>query len=196
MSNVTIHSKSLRLQHWVNVLATLTLIASGWQIYNASPILTFRFPAGVTLGGWLGGALLWHFAAMWLLIGNGTVYMVAGLVSGRLKRNLLPLSFTDLAADFKAAVQGRLVHADLSHYNAVQKFSYIGVLILLSLAVASGLAVWKPVQLHPLSELFGGFAGSRIVHFAAMSGIVLFIVVHVGMSLLVPRSLLAMVRGR
>ena len=191
-----IHPLFVRITHWVNVLATLVMIFSGWAVYNASPIFPFKFPDWMTLGGWLGGALLWHFAAMWLLVGNGLAYLVYGLVSGRLHRKLRPLSPRELLADLAAALRGRLAHADLSRYNAVQKFSYAGVLLLLALVVISGVAMWKPVQFHALSKMMGGFQGSRIVHFIAMSGIVLFIAVHVVMAALVPRSLLAMLRGR
>jgi len=191
-----IHPLAVRVMHWINATATVVMILSGWQIHNAYPILPFAFPAWMTLGGWLGGALLWHFAAMWLLAGNGLLYIGYGLASGRFRRKFLPLSLAGLAGDFRAALRGQLAHADLSRYNAVQKFSYVGVLALLVLVVLSGVAIWKPVQFGNLTALMGGFHGARVVHFIAMTGIVAFVLVHVGMSLLVPRSLLAMVRGR
>ena len=100
-----------------------------------------------------------------------------------------------LLADLRAAARGQLSHSELSAYNAVQKFSYVGVIALLVLVTLSGVAIWKPVQFGTLSGLFGGFQSSRLVHFIAMSGIVGFLIVHVAMSLLVPRTLLAMVRG-
>src|SRR5256885_15207482 len=84
-----IHPIWVRLTHWVNALALLVMIGSGWQIYNASPLFGFTFPGSLTLGGWLAGALLWHLAAMWLLIANGLVYLVLGLATGRLRRKLL-----------------------------------------------------------------------------------------------------------
>ena len=65
----------VRVVHWVNALAMVLMIMSGWQIYNASPLFGFTFSKSITLGGWLGGALLWHFAAMWLLMVNGLVYL-------------------------------------------------------------------------------------------------------------------------
>ncbi|MDU6831014.1 MAG: hypothetical protein E6417_13435, partial [Bradyrhizobium sp.] len=80
-----------------------------WQIYNASPLFDFRFDRSITLGGWLGGALLWHFAAMWVLMLNGLAYLVTGLVTGRFRRKLLPLSPASVIADLKAALTfGRL----------------------------------------------------------------------------------------
>jgi len=171
------------------------MILSGWQIHNAYPILPFAIPTWLTLGGWLGGALLWHFAAMWVLMTNGAIYVVYGIASGRFRHKLWPLSLSTLLADLRAAARGRLSHSELSSYNAVQKFSYVGVIALLVLVSLSGVAIWKPVQFATLSTLFGGFQGSRLVHFIAMSGIVGFLIVHVAMSLLVPRTLLAMVRG-
>ena len=190
-----LHPLIVRLTHWLNAIAVIVMIGSGWQIYNASPILPFAFHAAVTIGGWLGGALLWHFAAMWLVMGNLAIYLLYGLASGRLRRKLLPLSPRALAADLVAALKGRLAHDDLSRYNAVQRAFYLGVIAALVLVVLSGLAIWKPVQLQPRAALFGGFAGARIVHFLAMTAIVLFILVHVAMALLVPRSLRAMLRG-
>lgn len=191
-----IHPLPVRLSHWVNAVATMIMMTSGWQIYNAYPILPFRFPSWSTLGGWLGGALLWHFAAMWLLVANGLAYLSYGLLTGRLKIKLLPVNASMIDADLRAAITGHLAHADPSVYNAVQKLAYLMVLSFLVVATLSGLAIWKPVQLDCLSRALGGFQGSRVVHFAAMFAIGLFVVLHVSMSLVVPRSLVAMIRGR
>jgi thiosulfate reductase cytochrome b subunit len=61
------------------------MVMSGWRIYNASSIFgDFEFPKRLTLGGWLGGALLWHFAAMWLLVVNGSAYLVLGLLKDQM----------------------------------------------------------------------------------------------------------------
>jgi thiosulfate reductase cytochrome b subunit len=172
------------------------MVGSGWQIYNASPLFGFAFPASITLGGWLAGALLWHFAAMWLMIANGLVYMAVGLATGRLRRKLLPIRPGDVLRDLRAALTGRLSHDDLAVYNAVQKLLYAGVLLAGAVIVASGFALWKPVQLQELAALFGGYEGARLVHFFAMVAIVVFLVIHVAMALLVPSSLRAMIRGR
>jgi thiosulfate reductase cytochrome b subunit len=191
-----IHPLYVRITHWINALAVLILIGSGWQIYNASPLFAFTFPGSLTLGGWLAGGLLWHFAAMWLLVANGLVYVVLGLATGRLRRQLLPIRPADVVRDVAAALAGRLSRDDLARYNAVQKALYAGVLLAGVVIVASGLAMWKPVQLQELAALLGGYEGARLVHFFAMAAIVLFLVVHVVMALLVPRSLRAMIRGR
>src|SRR5256885_9244787 len=104
----TIHPLWLRITHWVNALAMLMMIGSGWQIYNASPLFPFAFPTQITLGGWLAGALLWHFAAMWLLAVNGLVYVALGLLTGRFRRKLLPIRPSEVLADAKAALTGKL----------------------------------------------------------------------------------------
>src|SRR5215213_9841665 len=79
---ILVHPLTVRVTHWINVVAMLIMIFSGWRIYNADPLFPFKFPAELTLGGWLAGALQWHFAAMWLLALNGLIYLGYGLVSG------------------------------------------------------------------------------------------------------------------
>lgn len=191
----TIHPLIVRCCHWINAAAMIVMISSGWAIHNAYPIAPFRFPDSVILGGGLIGGLQWHFAAMWVLAINGLIYLTYGLASGRLARKLRPISLRSAVTDGLAALRGHLSHADLSVYNGVQRMLYTAVIGLGILIVASGLAIWKPVQFGWLTWLFGDFDIARIVHFSAMTGIVLFVLVHVAMSLLVPRSLLAMIRG-
>jgi len=192
----TIHPAWLRITHWINAIAVVMMIGSGWEIYNASPLFPFDFPKSITLGGWLAGALLWHFAAMWLFVVNGLVYVTLGVLTGRFRRKLLPIHPGEVIADTRAALQGRLSHDDLSVYNAVQKLLYLGVILAGVVAVLSGLSIWKPVQLQELTALFGGYDFARYVHFAAMAAIVGFLLIHVVMAFLVPKSLRAMVIGR
>src|SRR6266581_2451907 len=136
----------VRTVHWINAVAMILMIMSGWQIYNASPLFNFKFAGSITLGGWLGGALLWHFAAMWLLMVNGLIYLALGFASGRFRKKRL--------------------------------------------------SIWKPVQLQWLTALFGGYDVARYVHFICMAAICAFLVVHVVLALLVPKSLRAMIIGR
>jgi thiosulfate reductase cytochrome b subunit len=192
----TIHPVWVRVCHWTNAVAMVIMIMSGWQIYNASPLFSFAFPRTITLGGWLAGALLWHFAAMWLLAINGLVYVILGFATGRFRRKLIPITPSGVIADTKAALSGKLAHDDLSKYNSVQKLLYAGIILVGVLIVLSGLAIWKPVQFQYLTLLFGGYDIARYVHFFAMASIVLFLVVHVVMALLVPKSLRAMLTGR
>ncbi len=186
----------VRTMHWINAVAIILMIMSGWQIYNASPLFNFTFSRAITLGGWLGGALLWHFAAMWLLMVNGLVYLILGFATGRFKRKLLPITPGGVISDTKAALTGKLSHDDLTKYNQVQKLLYAGIIVVGILIVLSGLSIWKPVQLQWLTALFGGYDVARYVHFVCMSAIVAFLVVHVALAVLVPKSLRAMIIGR
>lgn len=191
-----VHPLVVRVTHWLNAFAILTMVASGWRIYDADPFLGFSIPAELTLGGWLAGALQWHFAAMWLLVLNGAVYVAFGVFSGHFRRRLLPLSPRALLADVRNALHGKLAHDDLAMYNAAQRAAYLGVIVLLVVLVLSGLVLWKPVQLHALGMLMGDYEGARYIHFFAMAGVVLFVLVHVAMVLLVPRTFPSMFTGR
>src|SRR5262245_41808988 len=129
LRSAVIHPVWVRITHWINAIAILVMIGSGWEIYNASPLFPFSFPRSITLGGWLAGALLWHFAAMWVLVINGLVYLTLGIATGRFRRKLFPIRPSEVLTDALAAMRGRLAHDDLSIYNAVQKLLYLGVII-------------------------------------------------------------------
>lgn len=193
---VTVHPLLVRITHWINALAILMMMLSGWRIYNASPLFGFRVPNDWTLGGWLAGALQWHFAALWLLVINGVVYFTYGVLSGHFRRKLFPVTPRAIWHDIGQAVRGRLAHDDLRIYNAAQRAAYLGALVLGSILVLSGLAIWKPVQFQELAALLGGYEGARYVHFFAMAALLLFVVVHVVMVALVPRTLPSMLSGR
>ena len=187
----------VRVMHWINAVAMILMIMSGWQIYNASPLFqSLTFSRTITLGGWLGGALLWHFAAMWLLMINGLAYLIMGIATGRFTGTLLPISPRGVISDATAALTFKLSHNDLSKYNQVQKLLYAGIIVVGVVIVLSGLSIWKPVQLQYLTALFGGYDVARYVHFFCMAAIVAFLVVHVLLAILVPRSLRAMIIGR
>ena len=205
--NRRVHPLIVRITHWINAVAMVIMIGSGWRIFNDDPLFPFIFPPQITLGGdvqtsfekWqdsgMGGALQWHFAGMWLLALNGLVYFAYGFGSGRFRAKLLPITLAGLKRDITDALRLRLSHEDISVYNQVQRLLYIGVLVLGVLVVLSGLAIWKPVQLWWLTDLFFGFQGARWVHFLCMVGIVLFLILHVALAALVPRSLLSMITG-
>jgi thiosulfate reductase cytochrome b subunit len=196
MQTALIHPLVVRITHWINVLAVLAMMASGWRIYNASPLFEFRFPSELTLGGWLAGALQWHFAAMWLLALNGLVYLAYGLASGHFRRKLLPVSPRAVLADIGRALRGRLAHDDVSVYNAAQRAAYLALILALVVLVLSGLVLWKPVQLYALGSLVGDYEGARYLHFFAMAAVALIVAVHVIMVVLVPRTLPTMITGR
>lgn len=191
---ILVHPLAVRVFHWINALAIVIMIMSGWRIYNASPLFSFRFPNEITLGGWLAGALQWHFAAMWLLTVNLLVYLAIGLFTRHFRRSFFPVSPRSVMQDLGKALRGRLPH-ETGRYNAVQKASYIGVLLAIILTILSGLSIWKPVQLQELAWMMGGYEGARLVHFAGMTAICAFIVVHLALVLIVPSTLLPMIVG-
>ncbi|CAB3765000.1 cytochrome b/b6 domain-containing protein [Paraburkholderia humisilvae] len=192
---VIVHSLIVRVTHWVNAFAMVCMVMSGWAIYNASPLFPFRFPAWATVGGWLGGSIAWHFAAMWLLVANGLVYLAHGFATRHFRKHFLPVRPRDVLHDARLALTLRLPH-ETGVYNAVQRLLYIVVLLFGVLLVASGLSIWKPVQLAWLTGLFGGYEFARRVHFAAMAGVAGFVVVHLALVMLVPRTLPSMITGR
>jgi thiosulfate reductase cytochrome b subunit len=192
---LVIHPLVVRFAHWVNAAAIVVMVMSGWGIYNASPLFAFRFPPAATLGGWLGGSIAWHLAMLWVLVANAAMYVAYGLLSGRLVRLFLPLTPRLVWHDLVSALSLRLSHLP-GTYNAVQRLAYVGVLILGAVAVSSGLALWKPVQLQTLAALLGGYEVARRIHFIAMAGIVSFVVLHLTLVALVPRNLVAMLTGR
>ncbi len=195
-NTVLVHPLLVRVTHWINALAILAMITSGWRIYNASPLFEFKFPRDITLGGWLGGALQWHFAAMWLLVINGLIYVTYGFVSGRFRKRFLPITPRGVLADVLDALRGKLAHDDLSVYNTAQRAAYVALILCGVVLVLSGLAIWKPVQLQDLAALFGGYEGARLVHFCAMAILALIVVVHIVMVALVPRTFPIMITGR
>lgn len=207
LKGVQTHAILVRVSHWIIAISTIVMIGSGWRIYNAAPIFPFTFPEWATLGGnvetalarhndpGVASALLWHFAGMWTLVFGYVVFLCWGVSSGHFRRDFLPVGPRSFWRDFVAAATFRLPHA-LGEYNAVQKAFYWGVLAALLGLIVSGIAIWKPVQTYPLEVLFGGFQGARLFHFLMMAGVVGFLVVHVALVALVPRTLLAMITGR
>jgi len=191
-----VHPLWLRLTHWLNALAVLIMVTSGWQIYNASPLFDFSFSRSLTLGGWLGGGIQWHFAGMWLFGFNGLFYLLMNIVTGRMKRKSWPLTPRGILRDAAAALRGKLAHNDLRHYNMVQRAAYVFVMFDGIILVMSGLVLWKSVQFPLLRELLGGYDMARYVHFLAMGSLVGFVALHLAMVALVPKTLLAMLRGR
>jgi thiosulfate reductase cytochrome b subunit len=189
-----LHPWPVRLTHWLNAACMVCMFMSGWAIYNASPLFGFRFAAALTVGGWLGGALAWHFAFMWLLLINGAIYVLYGFVSRHFKRELLPIGIAALKHDLTDALRFRLVH-EKGVYNAVQRLMYWIVLAAGVLIVISGVAIWKPVQLQELVALLGGYDVARYVHFAAMAMIAAFVVIHLVLVILVPKTLVPMITG-
>jgi thiosulfate reductase cytochrome b subunit len=191
-----LHPLALRIMHWINAVAIFIMIGSGWKIYNDDVIFgILHFPDSLVIGKWAQHGLQWHFFGMWIFVLNGLAYLSYGVVTGRFRRKLFPISIGEILATVGDALRFHLSHDDLTHYNAVQKILYLGVMLIGICIVISGLALWKPVQFSELADLFGSFQNIRLVHFLCMSAIVAFILVHVTLALLVPQSLVAMVTG-
>ena len=191
-----LHPLPLRVMHWTNAIAIFIMVGSGWKIYNDEVIFGWlHFPEYLTIGKWAQHGLQWHFLGMWIFALNGLAYLAYGLMTGRFRGMLLPVYWSELMQTIKDTLHFHLAHDDLTKYNAVQKLLYIGVICVGIMMVVSGLAIWKPVQFSELLSLFGSFQNARLVHFLCMSAIVLFVVVHVALALLVPRTLVSMVTG-
>jgi thiosulfate reductase cytochrome b subunit len=191
-----LHPWPVRIMHWTNAAAMLIMITSGWKIYNDEVIFGWlHFPEAITLGKYAQHGLQWHFFGMWILAINGLVYLTYGLATGRFREKLLPIRPSEVIATVRDALRLRLDHDDLTHYNAVQKVLYVGIILVGVVVVLSGLAIWKPIQFSELTSLFYDFQTARLVHFLCMAAIVGFLVVHVALAILVPKSLLAMLTG-
>ena len=191
-----LHPLPLRIMHWTNAVAMIVMIASGWQIYNDEVLFGWlHFPSWITIGGGPEGALQWHFLAMWILVLNGFAYLAYGLKTGRFRRMLLPIRSHEVLLELRKALRLDLEHEDLTRYNAVQRLLYIGIIAVIIVQVLSGLIIWKPVQFSELSFLFYDFQGARLAHFIGMVAIVGFVLVHVALALIVPQTLVAMLKG-
>jgi len=191
-----LHPLPLRVMHWINAVTIIVMIGSGWKIYNDEVLFGWlHFPEALTIGRWAQHGLQWHFAGMWVLMLNGFCYLAYGLFTGRFRRMLLPIRWSDIRQTIADTLRFKLAHDDPTVYNAVQKLLYIGVIASGIMIVISGLAIWKPIQFSELYAVFGDFQTARLVHFLCMTAIVLFLAVHVALALLVPSTLKSMVLG-
>ena len=192
----SLHPVPLRTMHWTNAVAMIVMIGSGWQIYNDEVLFGgLHFPSWITIGAGPEGALQWHFFAMWVLVLNGFVYLAYGLRTGRFRRMLFPIRAHEVLSELRKALRLDLKHDDLTRYNAVQRLLYVGIIAVIIVQVLSGLIIWKPVQFSELSFLFYDFQGARLAHFIGMVAIVGFVLVHVALALVVPQTLVAMLKG-
>ena len=126
---------------------------------------------------------------------NGLIYLTYGFASGRFREKLLPIRPAELVQTVADTLRFKIAHEDITVYNAVQKLLYIVVILAGIAQVITGLAIWQPVQFSGLVSLLGGFQTARVLHFAGMAVIVGFLIVHVALALLVPKTLWAMVAG-
>src|SRR5262249_12041038 len=202
---VILHPRVVRYTHWCWALGVIILIGSGWQIYNQEPLLGFSFPHWLTIGlgsdegaervhndiG-LAGAPLWDFAPLWVLLLNLNAFVIYGILSRPFPQDLTPNLPRPVLSDLLPLFRGRLDHR-LGVRNAVQKLLYVFAVLLMILMVWSGLVLWKPVQFEELSVPIGSYEGARYIHFFGMASIVLFVIVHIALTLLVPKVLPPMI---
>ena len=200
----------IRVTHWVNVVAIVLMAGSGMRIFNAHPAFArpgehfplnpwegHAIPKWLTFGGWLAGARHWHFAAMWLLVANALVYLGFLCLHGEWR------TVTPHRGDARAAIEmirfyafARNDHPRQGKHNALQRSTYFAMPVLGAILVLSGLAIWKPVSLHFVTVLFVNYKWARVVHFTAMTLLLLLSLIHVFMVLTVdPYSLRSMVTG-
>lgn len=195
MERKIIHPLFVRITHWINAFAAIAMLMSGLRIYNAAPLYGFRFPPDITLGGWLAGALAWHFAVMWLFVINGVAYLTYGIFSGHFLRKIFDFGPMAAYRNVKLEMRRLLFHGT-GEYNVVQRILYVIVVFDLVLLFFSGLALWKPVQLQELAAVFGGYEPARYVHFYGMVVLAIFTFFHVTMAVAVKGSIKAMFTGR
>ena len=204
------HHWIVRVTHWINAVAITLMIASGLRIFNANPGFAPRgdtfccypfegmmIPAALTFGGWLGGARHWHFAMMWVLVVNGLVYLAWVYLHGEW-RDLVPRRgfVRDSIAMARFYLFLSREHPRQGKHNALQRGAYFALPWVAAVTVISGIAIWKPVQLAPLTDLLGGYAWARYWHFLSMLALVALSVGHVFMVFAVdPYSLRSMVTG-
>ncbi|HEX2646273.1 MAG TPA: cytochrome b/b6 domain-containing protein [Candidatus Dormibacteraeota bacterium] len=205
------HHWIVRVAHWGTAVVLTGMITSGLQIYEAyarfgdhsgpflpNPLDGAMFPRWTRLGGWLAGALNWHFALMWPLVAFGLLYLGYLVKSGEWRALIFrPRDARGALEMAKYYLRLRPDHPPQGKHNPLQKLAYTGVLGLGVLAVLTGLAIYKPTQLSWLAALFGGFQAARYRHFWIVWLFVAFTVTHVILVFAVdPASLRAMLTGR
>jgi len=200
----------IRICHWCNVVFITVMAGSGLQILTAYPALGPRGdqyswypfqnlppPSWLRIGGWLEGGRHWHFAIAWFLVANGLIYLCYFFASGEWRRRLFrpQRDAVNAVRQFAYYVRIRKSPPPEGFYNGLQRLSYSGILLLGVVMVLSGLAIYKPVQFHFLTLLFGGYDGARVVHLAGLCLLGIFVVIHLMLVLSHPQALLAMVTG-
>ena len=184
------HPFAVRLTHWLNVVALFVMAGSGLRIYLAFPAFGdklpphefFTFPQGFAIGGWLGGALQWHFTFMWLFVGAGAVYILFQLITGTWRQVLfLPRDIGGVWPMFRHYFLFGPKPEQLESYNALQKLAYTAALLLGVLSTVTGLILYKSAQLSFLIPVLGGYRSVRVLHFLSLAAFVAFVAGHVVM---------------
>ncbi len=176
----------VRLIHWLNILSLFGMMTSGLQIYNANPVFGGReglqIPWLFTLGGWLAGGRNWHFAFMWIYGLNLLAYGIYILATQRWRDRFVT------GKDLKALQASQ--NTKRRRY-AWHRIVYTSIIPILLLAIASGLAMYQPVQFYWLSSLFGDWQALRTAHFMTVPLVVLFTLLHSTLALGIGESKIA-----
>ena len=201
---------AIRVTHWFNVVVVTLMAGSGLQILVAYPSLGPRGalypwyplqglppPKWLTIGDWLAGGRHWHFAMAWFFVLNGLIYLTYFLWSGEWRRRLFIPGRDTWNAVRQLAYYTRIKPTPPPNdfYNGLQRLAYNGVVLLAIIMVMSGLAIYKPVQLHFLTLLFGGYDGARVIHLTGLCLIALFVVSHLILVAMHPREIVNMLTG-
>jgi len=187
------HALLMRWTHWINFPVLAAMIWSGMLIYWANDVYTINlggrtlvqfFPQwfynGLHIPHRLAEGMAYHFLFMWLFMLNGLLYLLYTIFSGAW-RGLLPNrhSFKEAWLVLLHDLHIRKTAPPQNKYNAAQRIAYAAIIVMGIGSVATGLAIYKPVQLYWLCWLCGGYHFARILHFALTIGYVLFFVIHV-----------------
>lgn len=183
------HLRAVRWFHWINFPLLALMIWSGLLIYWAyAPyaIGPFHFfpkwlYAAFHIDHRLADGMALHFVIMWLFFANGIAYVLYTLISGEW-RYLVPRSSSAFRDSWNVILYdlgvGKMLPAQ-EKYNAAQQLSYTMIVLMGGGSILTGLAIYKPAQLHWLAAAMGGYEIARALHFALTIGYVLFFVVHV-----------------
>lgn len=212
------HSLLVRVTHWVNAVAFFCLVASGIGILVAFPALYWGETGYPGMeGAWISFGIeenfdhtAWgrniHFLFAWVLVINGLIYMLKGLLTGHVKRKLLPtrtqLKPRNIRADIWQHMRMKTHKAEEGEgYNFLQKSAYLAVIfILFPMMLLTGLTMSPAVTatFPELFTLFGGRQSARTIHFISASMLLLFFFIHIWQIFLVGAAgeIRAMITGR
>ena len=187
------HRFATRWAHWVNFPVLSVMIASGALIYWAydpyrvgfgSTTLFHFFPDWfynlTGMGGHLALGMAIHFAFAWLFALNGIAYVIYTAVSGEW-RELLPerKSFREALDVMKHDLGFNVPMPPQGRYNAAQRITYSAIILMGAMSLITGLAIYKPAQLHWLTAAVGGYEWARFEHFWLTLGYVGFFGIHI-----------------
>jgi len=190
------HHRATRWMHWINFPLLTVMIWSGMRIYWAD----LRDPFAVGVGDFdfefwptwvnerfglerrLARGMAFHFSFGWLFAINGLLYVLYTAISGEW-RQLLPergaLRDASKVVLHDIGIGRKNPLPPQARYNAAQRLTYTGVIVMGAIAVYSGLAIYKPTQLGFMTRSLGGYEWAKGIHFAVTIGFLGFFVVHI-----------------